>query len=121
MTTMQRVSRLMATGLTVALSLSFGAGPGLGAETLRVGKAIALPFDFTPLDVGIAKGFDQLGAPQGRRSGIVEHPRLEQSLGAFVKGLEGRPVEGPSTQGDMRALPKILLVQRHAPSAPNRR
>ena len=82
MTTMQRVSRLMATDLTVALSLSFGAGPGFCAETLRVGKAIALPFDFTPLDVGIAKGFYQKHGLEIEAVNFAGSAKLQQGLAA---------------------------------------
>jgi NitT/TauT family transport system substrate-binding protein len=49
------VSRPMFAAFAIGLMLS---APGARAEeTLRVGKAIAGPFDFTPLDIGMAKGF----------------------------------------------------------------
>ena len=63
--------------------------------------------------IGIVKAFDQCATSrQGGQGGVVEYPSLEQTLGAFVKGSELRPVEGPSAQRNMRTLPKIVLVQR---------
>jgi ABC-type nitrate/sulfonate/bicarbonate transport system substrate-binding protein len=50
------VAVVLAAALTVAAWL--GAAPRAQAQAvLRVGKAQATPFDFTPLDVGMAKGF----------------------------------------------------------------
>ena len=73
--------------------------------------------------VRITKAFDQLAAaPQGRRGRIIEHPRLDQKIGrARRRGGSRILVERPSAQRDMPTLPKILLVQRHAPSAPRHR
>jgi len=59
MTIVQKTSRVTITSLAAALLMGLCVAPGFAAETVRVGKAIALPFDFTPLDVGIAKGFYQ--------------------------------------------------------------
>jgi NitT/TauT family transport system substrate-binding protein len=82
MTTMHKTSRLTATALAVALCMGFGAAPGLAAETLRVGKAIALPFDFTPLDVGMAKGFYQKHGLEIEAVNFAGSAKLQQGLAA---------------------------------------
>jgi len=48
---------LVALALVLPALSGTTAGAALAADKLRVGKAIALPFDFTPLDVGMEKGF----------------------------------------------------------------
>jgi len=52
----QRENRWLGFALAASLILGSAAGPAQ-AETLRVGKAQATPIDFTPVDVGVAKGF----------------------------------------------------------------
>jgi NitT/TauT family transport system substrate-binding protein len=78
----QKTSRLMAAGLALALLPGLGAAPGLAAETLRVGKAIALPFDFTPLDIGIAKGFYQKHGLEIEAVNFAGSAKLQQGLAA---------------------------------------
>jgi NitT/TauT family transport system substrate-binding protein len=59
---MRRASKGLRRGVvaTAALALlGLAASAALANETLRVGKAQAEPIDFTPPDVGIAKGFFQ--------------------------------------------------------------
>jgi len=59
---MRMVSKNLIRGVTAvaAIALLGIAAPGASAnETLRVGKAQAVPIDFTPPDVGMAKGFFQ--------------------------------------------------------------
>ena len=52
-----RACGLAMLGLAACMVASFGAAPAEAATLLRVGKAIAGPFDFTPLDVGMKEGF----------------------------------------------------------------
>jgi ABC-type nitrate/sulfonate/bicarbonate transport system substrate-binding protein len=52
------LGRVVAATVAV-LSMIAVAAPASALEKLRTGKAIALPFDFTPLDIGTAKGFFQ--------------------------------------------------------------
>lgn len=82
MMTMQKTSRLTVTGLAVALLMGVCTAPGFAAETLRVGKAIALPFDFTPLDVGIAKGFYQRHGLEIEAVNFAGSAKLQQGLAA---------------------------------------
>lgn len=56
--------------------------PSNAAETLRVGKAIAGPFDFTPLDIGIAKGFFQKHGLEIERANFAGSAKLQQGLAA---------------------------------------
>ncbi|HUK60887.1 MAG TPA: ABC transporter substrate-binding protein [Stellaceae bacterium] len=48
---------IVARGMLMALALLASGATADADATLRVGKAIAGPFDFTPLDVGMTKGF----------------------------------------------------------------
>jgi NitT/TauT family transport system substrate-binding protein len=79
--TMQGMRRFGAVALTAGLVLCGGA-PSHAAETLRVGKAIAGPFDFTPLDVGIAKGFFQKHGLEIERANFAGSAKLQQGLAA---------------------------------------
>ena len=58
---MNREKRWLGFALAVSLILGSGilgsAAVPARAEALRVGKAQATPIDFTPVDVGVAKGF----------------------------------------------------------------
>jgi ABC-type nitrate/sulfonate/bicarbonate transport system substrate-binding protein len=68
---------VIAAGMVVAV-----AAPSRAAETLRVGKAIAGPFDFTPLDIGIAKGFFQKHGLQIERANFAGSAKLQQGMAA---------------------------------------
>jgi ABC-type nitrate/sulfonate/bicarbonate transport system substrate-binding protein len=68
--------------LAAVLIVGFGAGPGHAADTLRVGKAVAGPFDFTPLDVGIAKGFFAKHGLTIEEVDFAGSAKLQQGLGA---------------------------------------
>ena len=50
--------------------------------TLRVGKAIALPFDFVPLDVGMAKGFFKNHGLEIEEVNFAGSAKLQQGLAA---------------------------------------
>lgn len=82
MTTGRHASRATIAALAAALALTLGAAPGSAAETVRVGKAIALPFDFTPLDVGMAKGFYQKHGLEIEAVNFAGSAKLQQGLAA---------------------------------------
>jgi len=73
-------------GLVVAVVVLLGvaavAAPAAALDKLRVGKAIALPFDFTPLDVGMAKGFFQKHGLDIEIVNFAGSAKLQQGLGA---------------------------------------
>jgi ABC-type nitrate/sulfonate/bicarbonate transport system substrate-binding protein len=80
-----------------ALALVAGfalAGGGARADaTLRVGKAIAGPFDFTPLDIGMAKGFFGRHGLTIEETNFAGSAKLQQGLaaGAIDIGLGSGP------------------------------
>jgi NitT/TauT family transport system substrate-binding protein len=78
-----RVSRgRMAAAAVAVLSIIAAAAPASALEKLRTGKAIALPFDFTPLDIGTAKGFFQKRGLELDISSFAGSAKLQQALGA---------------------------------------
>jgi NitT/TauT family transport system substrate-binding protein len=66
----------------VALALIACGGTARADATLRVGKAIAGPFDFTPLDVGIAKGFFHAHGIAIDEVNFAGSAKLQQGLAA---------------------------------------
>ena len=62
--------------------LVWGGAAAQAADKLRVGKAIAGPFDFTPLDVGIAKGFFAKHGLDIERANFAGSAKLQQGLAA---------------------------------------
>ncbi len=56
--------------------------PASALDKLRVGKAIALPFDFTPVDIGMAKGFFQKHGLELEIDSFAGSAKLQQALGA---------------------------------------
>ena len=64
------------------LSMIAVAAPASALEKLRTGKAIALPFDFTPLDIGMAKGFFQQHGLELEISAFAGSAKLQQALAA---------------------------------------
>lgn len=82
MTIVRKASNLASVGLIVGLLFGFGAAQSFAAETLRVGKAIALPFDFTPLDVGMAKGFYKNHGLEIEEFDFAGSAKLQQGLAA---------------------------------------
>ena len=69
-------------GLAVALLPALGAASAMADATLRVGKAIALPFDFTPLDVGMQKGFFKKHGHDIEEINFAGSAKLQQALAA---------------------------------------
>jgi ABC-type nitrate/sulfonate/bicarbonate transport system substrate-binding protein len=64
------------------LGLSIAAAPASALDKLRVGKAIALPFDFTPVDIGMDKGFFQKHGLDLEIDAFAGSAKLQQALGA---------------------------------------
>jgi ABC-type nitrate/sulfonate/bicarbonate transport system substrate-binding protein len=69
-------------GIALGAALVCGALPSQAADKLRVGKAIAGPFDFTPLDIGIAKGFFQKHGIEIERANFAGSAKLQQGMAA---------------------------------------
>ncbi|HEY3920388.1 MAG TPA: ABC transporter substrate-binding protein [Stellaceae bacterium] len=69
-------------GLAACLSPGLGVGSAAADATVRVGKAIALPFDFTPLDVGMAKGFYKKHGLDIEEINFAGSAKLQQGLAA---------------------------------------
>ena len=65
-----------------ALAASLGAAGASAAQTLRVGKAVSGPFDFVPLDVGMAKGFFAEHGVKVEEVDFSGSAKLQQALGA---------------------------------------
>jgi NitT/TauT family transport system substrate-binding protein len=66
----------------VALGIVIAAAPASALDKLRTGKAIALPFDFTPLDIGMTKGFFQKHGLELEITAFAGSARLQQGLAA---------------------------------------
>jgi ABC-type nitrate/sulfonate/bicarbonate transport system substrate-binding protein len=78
-----RVSRQRIIAAAVAaLVVAVAAAPASALGELRVGKAIALPFDFTPVDIGMSKGFFQQHGLTLDISSFAGSAKLQQALGA---------------------------------------
>src|SRR5690242_14490986 len=78
-----RLSALVALGVAVSMLAPLGAPPAMAADAkLRVGKAIALPFDFVQLDVGIQKGFFKKHGLDVEGTSFAGSAKLQQALAA---------------------------------------
>ena len=78
-----RVSLRKIIAATIAvLGMVAIAAPASALEKLRTGKAIALPFDFTPLDIGMAKGFFQKHGLELELAAFAGSAKLQQALAA---------------------------------------
>lgn len=62
--------------------LLLGLGAARAEATLKVGKAVAGPFDFTPLDVGMAKGFFARHGLAIEEVNFAGSAKLQQGLAA---------------------------------------
>jgi ABC-type nitrate/sulfonate/bicarbonate transport system substrate-binding protein len=69
-------------GATACLLPGLGIGDAAADPTLRVGKAIALPFDFTPLDIGMAKGVFKKHGIDIEEINFAGSAKLQQGLAA---------------------------------------
>jgi ABC-type nitrate/sulfonate/bicarbonate transport system substrate-binding protein len=80
-----RVSRgknRFAVAALAALGFVAAVAPASALDKLRTGKAIALPFDFTPLDIGMSKGFFQKHGLELEITSFAGSARLQQGLAA---------------------------------------
>jgi NitT/TauT family transport system substrate-binding protein len=80
--------------IVLGAALALGAcGHALADTTVRVGKAIAGPFDFTPLDVGMQKGFFAKHGLAIKETDFAGSAKLQQGLaaGAIDFGLGSGP------------------------------
>ena len=73
-----RIVTLLAAVLAGALI----AAPALAAETLRVAKAVPEAFSFTPLDIGIRKGFFKENGLDVEGSAFAGDAKLQQAMTA---------------------------------------
>jgi ABC-type nitrate/sulfonate/bicarbonate transport system substrate-binding protein len=74
---------LVVLGVAVSMLSGLGATPATAADVkLRVGKAIALPFDFVPLDVGMEKGFFKQHGVDIEEINFAGSAKLQQGLAA---------------------------------------
>lgn len=75
--------RGVAAAIMAAAVVAFGSmSPSMAADKLRVGKAVAGPFDFTPLNVGIEKGFFAKHGLSIEEIDFAGSAKLQQGLGA---------------------------------------
>ena len=79
---MSRAKALLILLIVGALGSWLGASQALAQAKLRVGKAIALPFDFVPLDVGIEKGFFKAHGLEIEVVNFAGSAKLQQGLAA---------------------------------------
>ncbi len=77
-----RISRGKIAAAVAVLSMIAVAAPASALEKLRTGKAIALPFDFTPLDIGMAKGFFEKHGLDLDITSFAGSAKLQQGLAA---------------------------------------
>jgi ABC-type nitrate/sulfonate/bicarbonate transport system substrate-binding protein len=75
-------SRSALTAVVAVLGLLVAAAPSFALDKLRVGKAIALPFDFTVVDVGLAKGIWEKHGLDVESASFAGSAKLQQALGA---------------------------------------
>ncbi len=75
------LGKIVAAAVAV-LSMIAVAAPASALEKLRTGKAIALPFDFTPLDIGMEKGFFQKHGLDLDITSFAGSAKLQQGLAA---------------------------------------
>src|SRR6202795_78577 len=115
--------------LTAALAGALTAAPALAAETLRVGKAVPEAFSFTPLDIGIRKGFFKNNGLDVEGSAFAGDAKLQQamasdsidiSLGsgpalAFI--VKGSPIKGVAAMAGPPLLFAIVVRAGRAQSA----
>src|SRR5258708_8669222 len=68
--------------LAAALAGALICAPAQGAEPLRVGKAVPEAFSFTPLDIGIRKGFFGKNGVEVEASAFTGDAKLQQAMTA---------------------------------------
>ena len=104
--------------LAVALSSALLGASAQAAETLRVGKAVPEAFSFTPLDIGIRKGFFKQNGLDVEAVAFAGDAKLQQAMAsnsidigigsgpalAFI--VKGSPIKGIAAM----AGPPLLLA-----------
>src|ERR1700685_4739795 len=92
--------------LTAALAGVLIAAQAKPTETLRVGKAVPEAFSFTPLDIGIRKGFFKDNGLDVEGSAFAGDAKLQQAMASdsIDMALGSGPalafiVKGPPIQG----------------------
>jgi ABC-type nitrate/sulfonate/bicarbonate transport system substrate-binding protein len=76
------MSNRIVTLLAAALAGALIAAPALATETLRVAKAVPEAFSFTPLDIGIRKGFFAKNGVEVEASAFAGDAKLQQAMTA---------------------------------------
>ena len=112
---MNRTISLLAAALLGAL----GVAQAQAAQTLRVGKAVPEAFSFTPLDIGMRKGFFQRNGLDIQETAFAGDAKLQQAMAsnsidigigsgpalAFI--VKGAPIKGVA---DMAGPPLLLAI-----------
>jgi ABC-type nitrate/sulfonate/bicarbonate transport system substrate-binding protein len=80
--TRSKGARTLVAALAACVLVTFGGGQASALDKLRVGKAIALPFDFVPLDVGMEKGFFKKHGLEIEEINFAGSAKLQQGLAA---------------------------------------
>jgi NitT/TauT family transport system substrate-binding protein len=105
--------------LGIALACGLVCATAQAAETLRVAKAVPEAFSFTPLDIGMRKGFFQKNGLEIQESAFAGDAKLQQAMAsnsidigigsgpalAFI--VKGAPVKGVA---DMAGPPLLLAI-----------
>jgi ABC-type nitrate/sulfonate/bicarbonate transport system substrate-binding protein len=105
--------------LALAVALALSATRAQATETLRVGKAVPEAFSFTPLDIGIRKGFFKQNGLDVVEIASAGDAKLQQAMAsdsidigigsgpglAFI--VKGSPVKGVA---DMAGPPLLLAI-----------
>src|SRR5581483_1677991 len=127
MTTLSRLLRGLAVLLVSAILVASGgvARAASPMATLRVGKAFAGVFDFTPLDVGMKEGFFKQHGLNIEEYNFAGSAKLQQALAADAIGVglgsgpelafvaRGAPVKGVAAfMGPPDGL--VILVGAHS-------
>jgi ABC-type nitrate/sulfonate/bicarbonate transport system substrate-binding protein len=76
------MSNRIVTLLAAALAGTLIAAPAQAVETLRVAKAVPEAFSFTPLDIGIRKGFFAKNGVEVEASAFAGDAKLQQAMTA---------------------------------------
>src|SRR5580704_5556517 len=76
------MSNHIVTLLAAALAGTLIAAPAQAVETLRVAKAVPEAFSFTPLDIGIRKGFFAKNGVEVEASAFAGDAKLQQAMTA---------------------------------------
>ena len=114
---MKRTISLIAAALALALSVAQGHAQQL--QTLRVGKAVPEAFTFTPLDIGMRKGFFKQNGLDIQEIAFAGDAKMQQAMAAdsidigigsgpalaFI--VKGAPVKGVA---EMAGPPLLLAI-----------